>query len=372
MKKNLSLFEKTNINLSKEAVCYYKNQVVLITGAAGFIGSEIARYIAKTDFKRLILLDQSESGLYNLQQEFLLQGIENVALAIADIRDKNSLGILFKKFQPNIVFHAAAYKHVHLMEDFPKEAINTNVEGTKNVVDVALELDLDKLIFISTDKAVNPVGVMGASKRLAELYIGALNSKGVTKFVIVRFGNVVNSSGSVIPLFKKQIANGGPVTITHKNMKRFFMSASEACVLVLEAGAMGNGGEIYVFDMGEPIKIYDLAKHMIQQSGLKYPNEITISFTGVRLGEKITEAIMVNGENAKPTNYKKIWMVQERRKKSKKIKEEVERLCLLNKSVDIIKLITLIKKIIPEFSSKNPKFEDLNFVKPSVGKKNKI
>ena len=306
------LFNRLEEKIPNEAVQYYKNKSVLITGAAGFIGSELARSFIKTGYKQLLLLDQSESDLFDLQEEFKMLGVQNFRILIADIRDKKSLCFLFKKYNPTIVFHAAAYKHVPLMEEFPHEAIRTNIQGTKNVVDVTIQQRISKFVFISTDKAVNPTGIMGVSKRIAELYIQCINNISRTKFSITRFGNVWSSSGSVIPLFQKQILNGGPITITDKKMTRYFMSVSEACLLVLQAGLIGVGGDVFVFDMGKPISIYKLAKSILKQAGLKYPEDIDIKFIGKRAGERLNEELLINPETTEGTSCPKIKIVKER------------------------------------------------------------
>jgi FlaA1/EpsC-like NDP-sugar epimerase len=249
----------------------YENQIIMVTGAAGSIGSELIRLLTQYHYKELILIDIAESSLYNLQQELIQNGISNFRAIVADIRDYNRMDYLFNLYKPKIVFHAAAYKHVPLMEEHPYEAVQVNVVGTKNVAGLSVKHSVDKFILISTDKAVNPTNVMGATKRIAELYINCLKGKGQTKFIITRFGNVLNSSGSVLPLFKKQIEVGGPVTVSHKAIERYFMTIPEACHLILESCSLGNGGEVFVFEMGKPIKIYDLALLMIKLSGHRFP-----------------------------------------------------------------------------------------------------
>jgi len=338
----------------------YNNKVILVTGAAGSIGSEIARKLNHFNFRKLVLVDNAESPLYDIQQEFIQNKIENVETIITDVRNLNRLDQIFKKFRPDIIFHAAAYKHVPLMERNPYEAVSVNVSGTINVADLAVKHCVDKFVLVSTDKAVNPTNVMGATKRMAELYINCLKKNGKTKFITTRFGNVLGSNGSVIPLFKKQIENGGPVTVTHENITRYFMTIPEACSLVLEAAAMGNGGEIFVFDMGEPVKIYDLAKNMISLSGKTYPDDIDIKIVGLRPGEKIYEELLADGENTKPTYHEKIMIA-----KSKALDIN----CIQNKIVELhnsdfaqqnIELVSKIKEIVPEFVSNNSKFEVLD------------
>ena len=284
----------------------YDNKVILVTGAAGSIGSEICRKASLYNYKKLILVDNAESALYDIQQEFNNKGLKNIEAIVADVRNKTRIDHIFDQYKPKMVFHAAAYKHVPLMESNPFEAVSVNIGGTKNVADLAVKHGVDKFVLISTDKAVNPTNVMGATKRIAELYVSCLKGKGQTKFITTRFGNVLGSNGSVIPLFKRQIENGGPLTVTHKDITRYFMTIPEACQLVLEAAAMGNGGEIFVFDMGEPIKIFNLATNMIVLSGLRYPEDIDIKITGLRPGEKIYEELLADGENTKKTYHEKI------------------------------------------------------------------
>jgi FlaA1/EpsC-like NDP-sugar epimerase len=257
-----------------------KGQVILVTGAAGSIGSEISRQIASYDVQHLVLVDQAESALYDLQQELHQKGLQNFSALVADVRDEKRMREIFEQFRPQKVFHAAAYKHVPLMEDSPYEAVKINILGTKNIADLSIKYKVDRFVMISTDKAVNPTNVMGATKRVAEMYISCVSKQQKkTKFTTTRFGNVLGSNGSVIPLFKKQIDHGGPLTVTHKDITRYFMTIPEACRLVLEAGTMGEGGEIYIFDMGKSVKIFNMAKRMISLSGLKYPENIDIKIT---------------------------------------------------------------------------------------------
>ena len=269
------------------------NRKILITGAAGSIGSEISRQLAHYKCKQLVLIDQAESPLYDLQQELLDWPNSDIVSIVADISDKKRMAEVFDIYQPEKVFHAAAYKHVPLMEENPYEALKTNVMGTQIIADLSVKFGVDRFVMISTDKAVNPTNIMGASKRIAELYITCLSKKTKkTKFTTTRFGNVLGSNGSVIPLFKRQIMKGGPLTLTHKEITRYFMTIPEACSLVLEAGTMGEGGEIYIFDMGKAVKIYDIAKKMIRLSGLRYPTDIDIKITGLRPGEKLYEELL--------------------------------------------------------------------------------
>jgi FlaA1/EpsC-like NDP-sugar epimerase len=329
-----------------------KGQVILITGGAGSIGSEIARQIAHYDYKSLIIIDQAESALYDLQQELKQNGFHNFVPIVGDIRDKNRMNEYFQDFKPTMVFHAAAYKHVPLMEYNSYEAIKINVAGTKNIVDLSLNYNVDKFVFVSTDKAVNPTNVMGATKRIAEMYISCMQQENKTKFITTRFGNVLGSNGSVIPLFKKQIENGGPLTVTHREVTRFFMTIPEASQLVLEAASMGSGGEIFIFDMGESVKIFDLAKNMIKLSGLKYPEDIDIKITGLRPGEKLYEELLADGENTLPTYHKKIMIGKTREIDYSKIRSKIEELCVTNMFFNA-NTVALMKEIVPEFISNN-------------------
>ncbi len=280
---------------------------VLVTGAAGSIGSELVRQLADMDVAQLTLVDIAESGLYDVQMELQGKGrAANLAVLVADVRDRTRMQEVFAVQRPQVVFHAAAYKHVPLMEAQPAEAVHTNVGGTRIVAELAAELGVERFVLISTDKAVNPTSVMGASKRIAEMVVGAIAKEANTAFITTRFGNVLGSSGSVIPLFRKQIAAGGPVTVTHPQVNRFFMTIPEACRLVLEAAAMGKGGEIFVFDMGEPVRITDLAEKMIRLSGKEPGADIAIVYTGLRPGEKLYEELLATSENTLPTHHPRI------------------------------------------------------------------
>jgi FlaA1/EpsC-like NDP-sugar epimerase len=338
----------------------YENQIILITGAAGSIGSEIARKTTNYRYKKLILIDTAESPLYELQQEFIQKGIANFTAIVADVRDGKRMEQIFQIHKPKIIFHAAAYKHVPLMESSPYEAVSANIGGTKNMANLSVKHSVNKFILISTDKAVNPTNVMGATKRIAELYVNCLQGKGQTKFITTRFGNVLGSNGSVIPLFKKQIENGGPLTVTHKEITRYFMTISEACQLVLEAATMGNGGEIFVFDMGKSVKIYDLAKNMIILSGLRYPEDIDIKITGLRPGEKIFEELLADGEKTRPTYHEKIMIAKTIKIDADDVSEKISNLCLVNSKVQNLEVVSLIKHILPEYISNNSKFEVLD------------
>ncbi len=280
---------------------------VLVTGAAGSIGSELVRQLAEMDVARLVLVDIAESGLYDVQMELSGKGrAANTDVLVADVRDQERMREVFAQCAPQLVFHAAAYKHVPLMEAQPAEAVRTNVGGTRNVAELAAAHSVERFVLVSTDKAVNPTSVMGATKRVAEMVVSDIAQRSSTIFVTTRFGNVLGSSGSVIPLFRKQIAAGGPVTVTHPEVNRFFMTIPEACRLVLEAAAMGKGGEIYVFDMGEPVRIADLAEKMIRLSGKEPGSEIAIVFTGLRPGEKLYEELLATSENTLPTHHPRI------------------------------------------------------------------
>lgn len=338
----------------------YDNKVILITGAAGSIGSEICRKASLYNYKKLILIDNAESALYDIQQEFISQGLKNIEAIVADVRNNTRLDQIFDLYKPKMVFHAAAYKHVPLMENNPYEAVSVNIGGTKNIADLAVKHSVDKFVLISTDKAVNPTNVMGATKRIAELYVSCLKGKGQTKFITTRFGNVLGSNGSVIPLFKKQIEKGGPLTVTHKDITRYFMTIPEACQLVLEAAAMGNGSEIFVFDMGEPIKIFNLATNMIILSGLRYPEDIDIKITGLRPGEKIYEELLADGENSRKTYHEKIMIAKSRQIDIDNIERQINKLAMINSLIQPLEIVSIIKKLIPEYISNNSTFEVLD------------
>lgn len=357
-----------NNNLIKQLT----NKVVLITGAAGSIGSEIVRQALTFYPQKLIILDQAESPLHELSLEILkVSKNTKIETIICDVRNKNSLRTVFEKYNPNIVFHAAAYKHVPLMENNPMEAINTNVVGTKNLADLSLEFHVNKFVLVSTDKAVNPSNVMGASKRIAEKYVQSLFfenieknektiDKKVTKFITTRFGNVLGSNGSVVPLFTKQINEGGPITITHPDIIRYFMTIPEACQLVLEAGVMGNGGEIYIFDMGKPVKIIDLAKKMIRLAGYEPENDIKIKIVGLRPGEKLYEELLNDGSKTLPTHHNKIMIAEEKKEDAKNVLIEIEKLIATRATLTNNEIVTQMKAIVPEFISMNSNYEKLD------------
>ncbi|HAR73270.1 MAG TPA: polysaccharide biosynthesis protein [Flavobacteriaceae bacterium] len=345
-----------------------KGKIVLVTGAAGSIGSEISRQIAMIDFDQLILIDHAESALYDIQQ-YLKNDLSDdkqnrIDYIVSSVRDRKRMLSLFDKYRPQIIFHAAAYKHVPLMEKFPYEAINTNIYGTKIIADLANDYGAEKFVMVSTDKAVNPTNVMGATKRVAEIYVNCINEKSKTNYIVTRFGNVLGSNGSVIPLFKRQLDHGGPLTVTHPDITRFFMTIPEACQLVLEAAIMGKGGEIFVFDMGESMKIIDLAKRMIRLSGYKYPEEIDIKIVGLRPGEKIYEELLANDENTVKTHHEKIMIAKVNTNKCQDNKKLIEELCLMSSTIEkheqVMHLVAKIKEIVPEFKSQNSEFEKLD------------
>lgn len=338
----------------------YENKIILITGAAGSIGSEIVRKLCIFPYKKLILIDSAESPLYDLQQELEQKNIKNFVVIVTDVRNEIRIDYIFNEYRPEIVFHAAAYKHVPLMENNPYEAVSVNVSGTINIADLSVKHGVDKFVMVSTDKAVNPANVMGATKRIAELYINCLKGKGKTKFIITRFGNVLGSNGSVIPLFKKQIESGGPITVTHKDITRYFMTIPEACSLVVEAAAMGNGREIFVFDMGESIKIFDLAINMITLSGYKFPEDIDIKIIGLRPGEKIYEELLADGENTKPTYHDKIMIAKTKGIDIEDIQSKILELHITNINCRNLEIVSKIKNIVPEYISNNSKFEVLD------------
>ena len=341
-----------NPNLLNE----FNGETVLVTGAAGSIGSEIVRQLSNFDVKNLILVDQAESALYDVQQELKQNNKFNFVAIVADIRDGLRIDSIFQEYKPTMVFHAAAYKHVPLMEASPYEAIKINVNGTKLLADTASRYNVKKFVFVSTDTAVNPTSVMGATKRMAEMYISCLQKESKTKFITTRFGNVLGSNGSVIPLFKKQIENGAALTLTHKEITRYFMTIPEASQLVLEAGTMGKGGEIFIFDMGESVKIYDLAKNMIKLSGLRFPEDIDINITGLRPGEKLYEELLANGENTLSTYHKKIMISKTREIDYNNIKLEIEELCITNRFQNN-NIVMKMKRLIPEYKSNNSDYE---------------
>lgn len=364
------LLEREPIKINDDHILSQtKGKRILVTGAAGSIGSEIASQLGKYEPQMIILCDQAESPLHNLQLDLQDEFPNQVYHTyIADVRSTKRMQLLFDTFKPHYVYHAAAYKHVPMMENHPLEAVQTNVMGTKNLADLAVEFQVEKFVFVSTDKAVNPTNIMGATKRIAEIYVQSLNnhlenSLGATvhtKFITTRFGNVLGSNGSVIPRFRDQIQKGGPVTVTHPEITRYFMTIPEACRLVLEAGTMGQGGEIFVFDMGKSVKIVELAKKMIRLSGFKPNEDIEIKFTGLRPGEKLYEELLNDLENTLPTHHEKIMIAKVRENNydivCMKIGELHQRLATQNKN----EVVYQMKIIVPEFKSKNSIYEQLD------------
>ena len=353
-----------NINMA-EIVAALRGKTVLVTGAAGSIGSELCRQIATFDVKRLILFDSAETPMHNIRLELEARFPElEFVPVVGDVRVRERVEMVYRIYRPAIVFHAAAYKHVPLMEENPCEAVMANVIGTRNVADLAVKYDAQKMVMVSTDKAVNPTNVMGASKRLAEIYIQSLGLaiakgevKGSTRFVTTRFGNVLGSNGSVIPRFREQIEKGGPVTVTHPEIIRYFMTIPEACRLVMEAATMSNGNEIFVFEMGEPVKIADLARRMIELAGLRVGEDIEIEYTGLRPGEKLYEEVLSTKENTLPTTNKKIHVAKVRQYDYDSVVEQIAALGQFAAEVDIPATVRLMKRIVPEYKSQNSRFE---------------
>lgn len=342
-------------------------KTILVTGGAGSIGSEIVRQIAEYQPKQLLILDQAETPLHNLQLEMESRFPKvNIKCIICDVGNRRRLELIMKKREIDVIYHAAAYKHVPLMEENPHEAVFVNISGTKNLADLSVKYKVGHFVMVSTDKAVNPSNVMGASKRAAEMYVQALYAKCLqddgpcTKFITTRFGNVLGSNGSVVPLFRKQIEKGGPITITHPDIIRYFMTIPEACQLVLEAGAMGNGGEIFIFDMGEPVKIMDLAIKMIKLAGY-IPNEhIDVKFTGLRPGEKLYEELLSDKSKILPTHHKKIMISQDEPGDFDEINAAIEKIIKKANKLKSKKVVARLKKLVPEFISNNSTFEKLD------------
>jgi FlaA1/EpsC-like NDP-sugar epimerase len=356
------LLERDEIRLDEEKIASeLRGRVVMITGAAGSIGSEIVRQVGQYTPGLMVLVDQAETPLHFLELECnaLFPDVP-CRFVLSDIRNGQRSEQIFKEHIPDIVYHAAAYKHVPVMEQNPHEAILTNVMGTKIMADLAIQYHVKKFIMVSTDKAVNPTGVMGASKRIAEIYTQSLNGTDGTRFITTRFGNVLGSSGSVIPIFRQQIEKGGPLTITHPEVTRFFMTIHEACHLVLEAGSMGKGGEIFLFDMGQPVRILDLAKKMIQLSGLELGKDIQISFCGLRPGEKLYEELLNKEENTLPTHHPLIMIARVREYDPEKVAAGVDALIALAAEPDPYPIVSMMKNLVPEFISQNSDFGKLD------------
>ena len=359
--------EEIQINM-QEIACLLENKVILVTGAAGSIGSEICRQLAHFPICKLICFDSAETPMHNLRLELEDKFPHlNFVPVIGDVRNGDRLDYVFRNWHPHIVFHAAAYKHVPLMEENPCEAVRVNVYGTRLVAAAAVKYGVEKFVMISTDKAVNPTNIMGCSKRLAEIYVQSLSLaiikgevQGCTKFITTRFGYDLGSNGSVIPRFREQINNGGPVTVTHPEIIRYFMTIPEACRLVLEAGTMGNGGEIFVFDMGQPVKIADLARRMIELSGMKVGKDIEIEYTGLRPGEKLYEELLSHKENTKETLHEKIRIADVREYNYQDVTRCINLLSNLSLNVEIVDMVREMKGFVPEFKSQNSEFEKLD------------
>ncbi len=366
------LLERPSISVNLDAVeQQLKGKIVMVTGAAGSIGSEIVRQVAAYQPLLLILLEEAETPLHELSLQIReLYPQLNFLATIADVRDKNRLEQIFRQYTPQTIYHAAAYKHVPLMEEHPNEAVLTNVGGTKNLADLAVKYKTECFVMISTDKAVNPTNIMGASKRIAEIYVQSLflkrqadgnnEQQATTKFITTRFGNVLGSNGSVVPYFKRQIESGGPVTVTHPDIIRYFMTIPEACQLVLEAGCMGKGGEIFVFDMGKPVRILDLAQKMIRLAGYEPGKDIEIRFTGLRPGEKLYEELLGNKETTLPTDNKKIMIARVRKSDFDTVAPMIDKLLSISHEGKEFLTVKQMKKIVPEFISQNSPFQVLD------------
>lgn len=359
--------DEIKINL-QEIADSLEGKVVLVSGAAGSIGSEICRQLARFRIRKLVLFDSAETPMHTLQLELEEKFPElKFRPVIGDVRSESRIDAVFDRFKPQVVFHAAAYKHVPLMEANPCEAIRVNVRGTRNMADHAVKYGVERFVMVSTDKAVNPTNVMGCSKRLAEIYVQSLATAikngthpGVTKFITTRFGNVLGSNGSVIPRFREQIEKGGPITVTHPDIIRYFMTIPEACRLVLEAGTMGKGGEIFIFEMGEPVKIADLARRMIELAGFEPDVDIQIAFTGLRPGEKLYEELLSNEENTLPTPHEKIRVAKVREYNYQEIEPRIDSLTQVARQGKVLDTVLQMKQIVPEFISQNSEFEKLD------------
>lgn len=365
------LLGRNEIRISiDEIVENFKDKIVMVTGAAGSIGSELCRQLATLGVRQLILFDNAETPLHNIRLELEDKFPElNFVAVIGDVRSNPRLDFVFRKHQPQIVFHAAAYKHVPLMEENPCEAVRVNVTGSRYVADKCVEYNVEKMVMVSTDKAVNPTNIMGCTKRLAEIYVQSLGIaiergtiKGSTKFVTTRFGNVLGSNGSVIPRFREQIEHGGPITVTHPDITRFFMTIPEACRLVMEAATFATGTQIFVFDMGEPVRIVTLAERMISLAGFEKDTDIKIVFTGLRPGEKLYEEVLATKENTIPTTHDRIFVATVRDYPYDEAARVTDELTELATIVDIPRMVKLMKQIVPEFRSNNSEYEqyDIN------------
>ncbi|MDR1114808.1 MAG: SDR family NAD(P)-dependent oxidoreductase, partial [Tannerella sp.] len=363
------LLDRKEIKINMQAIAAsLLDKAVMVTGAAGSIGSELCRQLCRLGACRLVLFDCAETPMHNLRLE-LEEAYPGIVIhpVMGDTRNRMRVENTFRRFTPQIVFHAAAYKHVPLMEENPCESVCTNVRGTVSVADVAVEYGVEKFIMISTDKAVNPTNIMGASKRLAEIYVQSLGTaitkglhKGNTRFITTRFGNVLGSNGSVIPRFREQLLKGGPLTVTHPDIIRYFMTIPEACRLVLEAGHIGEGNEIFVFDMGKPVKIDTLARRMIELAGLVPDRDIRIEYSGLRSGEKLYEELLAAREENLPTSNEKIYRARVREYEYNAVLPKITTLCELARSVKIMETVRLMKELVPEFISRHSKFECLD------------
>lgn len=356
------LLERPEINLDiKKIKNDVLNKTILVTGAAGSIGREIVVQLTKFRPHKIIIFDQAESPLYEIELELAERyNYRDFEIVIGDVTNVIRVNKVFQTYHPDIVYHAAAYKHVPMMENNPSEAVRTNILGTKIIADKSVEYNVKKFVMVSTDKAVNPTNVMGASKRIAEVYIQTLQQICETAFITTRFGNVLGSNGSVILRFKQQIEEGGPITVTHPEITRFFMTIPEACQLVLQAGALGEGGEIFIFDMGESVKIVDLAKKMIKLSGLKLGTDIQLKFTGLRPGEKLYEELLADKEKTKPTLHEKIMIAETRKYQVEDIMPEIDEMVKVLKYHNNFEIVGMMKDILPEFISKNSPYESLD------------
>jgi FlaA1/EpsC-like NDP-sugar epimerase len=356
------LLERDEIKLDENRIAQeITGKAILVSGAAGSIGREIVRQVARFSPAHLILIDQAETPLHYLELETLEFNLGSaVEFILCDIGNEARMRKIFNTFRPDMVYHAAAYKHVPMMESNPAEAVLTNIRGTRIIADLAVEFDVKKFIMISTDKAVNPTNVMGASKRIAEIYTQAMDRENSTRFITTRFGNVLGSNGSVIPLFRSQIEKGGPVTITHPEVTRYFMTIPEACQLVLEAGACGKGGEIFIFNMGKSVKIIDLAKKMIQLSGFILGKDIQIKYIGLRPGEKLYEELLNVEENALPTHHPLILTAKVRKFNVQEIRTDIEKLTSMVPVSSNFEIIHKMKQMVPEYKSQNSVYEKLD------------